>query len=260
MTESTRWRAPLTVLLLLVVVLATLRAPTLTRHAAEAGIAVWWNHLVPILLPGYVMAQALLALWPIGSGWVYASLAFLTFPPLTAVVFSDRVRSEGHGVSQWFPLLLYTNFYNPLLWPHPGAALRVDAALLTAALILAPPWRLRHLPSPVFPIQPRQWVLDGMNWTTIFGMAVVGAWIVHQWWPAVGLGWLIDPVAMHWQGLHGPSAVQVFWMGLGGLAWWIPVLLRLTETAQQALTLFLGRVAQALLATIIWVAAAHVIR
>ncbi len=200
-------------------------APSLTRQTAEYAIALWWNHLVPILLPGYVLAEAVIALIPVRSAWMLALLALLTFPPLVGVVLLDWSRQHPKSFQHILPLLLYTNLYNPLLFPHPRTGVEVDIALFLAANLLYPIWRMPPIHWPETPIRPRQWILDGMNWTTILGAVVVLAWLFHRWVPSLGLGWLIDPVGLHWASASAVPLPVLFWTAFGGLAYWIPLLL-----------------------------------
>lgn len=247
-----------TILALTLLALATgasLISPLVTRKALEEAIQLWWNHLVPILLPGYVLAQAVQSLLPRRPGWILLILSLLTFPPVSAVVLYDWLQNTGTSGRRGIPLLLYTNLYNPLLFPHPALILRLDGALLAAALILAPPWRLPGWTLPVLPVRPRQWILDGMNWTTILGMVVTVAWVLHQWWPALSLGWLIDPVLIHWGSPPKPGPATWFWTALGGLGWWIPLALKWGETRALTRHILTARFLQATLATllVLWI-------
>ncbi len=240
----------LALILLTLAIGALLLAPVATRQALEEAIQLWWNHVVPILLPGYVLAQAVQALLPRRPGWSLLILSLLTFPPVSAVVLYDWLRMTGTSGRRGIPLLLYTNLYNPLLFPHPALILRLDGALCLAALMLAPPWRLPNWTLPPLPLRPRQWILDGMNWTTILGLVVTVAWVLHQWWPHWSLGWLIDPVLIHWGARPKLSPATWFWTALGGLLWWIPLTLKY---GPQTLTknLLTARIMQAALATLL---------
>ncbi|NMP22989.1 hypothetical protein [Sulfobacillus harzensis] len=249
MTASNKSRTVLALLLTAAGAMMVLSQPLLVRQALEGAIALWWDHLVPILLPGYVLAQAIQALAPRRLGWWLILLSLATFPALTAIVLYDNITRSGQDRRHGLPLLLYTNLYNPLLLPHPLWTLRLDGALLAAALILAPPWRMPIVTLPPVPLRPRQWILDGMNWTTILGMVVSLAWLGHAFWPAWGLGWLIDPILIHW-GAHPPASLPtVFFTALGGLVWWIPIAGHWDRNARSGWTLLAARVIQAALAS-----------
>lgn len=195
-----------------------------TRQALGMAIAVWWDHIVPILLPGYVLAQALLSLRLRPAMVWIVLLALFTMPPLVLLVLWDWARQRRIPARQLAPLLLYTNIYNPLFFPDPSLGLLLDGASLTAALLLCPPGRWMAMDVPVPEITPRQWILDGMNWTSIVGLLATAAWVVHAWLAPLKAGWLIDPVSMHWGGTATriPGHWTVFWTALGGVAFWAP--------------------------------------
>lgn len=260
MTIRRSTEALVAVALIVAAAWAVLIVPDLTRHAAETAIALWWNHLVPIMLPGYVLSQALLTLIPVRSGWILTVMALCTFPPLVALVIYDQARTEGQPAQphrSWLPLLLYTNLYNPLLFPHPEAVLLLDGALFLAALLIIPPWKVHPEPIPRAPAHPRQWIVDGMNWTTILGMVVVLTYIIHQWWPPLPLAWLLDPIPGHWARPVAPGVLTIFETAVGGLAYWIPIVIRMSPSRAIAMKFLAVRTLQASLATFIWLIASQ---
>lgn len=220
------FRTALAVLLLGAAAAANLVHPEATRHTAEYAIGLWWNHLVPIMLPGYVLAQSLIFLIPSRPLYGLTILSLFTFPPLAAAVFWDWSRRSWSSSQQLVPLLLYTNLYNPLFFPRPRLGILLDGALYASAWLLWPLLRESLSPVPAQDFRPRQWVLDGMNWTTIMGFVVVMAWLMHSWVPQVGVGWLIDPVGIRW-GSQSPSSWWIlFWTAFGGIGYWAPFLYR----------------------------------
>lgn len=244
-TKRLRSTVPLFALATAVIVLAALH-PLSTRDAAEYAVALWWNHMVPMMFPAYVLAQALMALWPRSPLAAWMILAFLTFPPIVAVALLDGSRSGRVAPRDIVPLLLYTNLYNPLFFPHPSFALAMDGALLTSALILCPPGRIVAVPPPRRNLTPRQWVVDGMNWTSIAGLVTLAAWILHRWFTPLGAGWAVDPLTLHWASQR-VSMPAVFFTAFGGLAYWTPLLS--TRRMPQRRQLLLYRLAQSALAS-----------
>jgi hypothetical protein len=246
------WRYAAAVGLLACLAVAALH-PLPTREAAEYAVSLWWNHLVPVMFPAYVLAQGFLVLAPRRQLWTLMVLAFLTFPPVVGVLL---VKSRSSDVRASAPLLLYTNLYNPLFFPHPRFGLLLDGALLLSAVILAPPWRA------VWPraeaargaITPRLWVIDSMNWTTIAGLTTLIAGLGHRWLHPLGVGWAIDPLGIHWSA-GGVPIGATFFTAFGGLAYWAPLWLAAPRGGRWH---WLGaRFAQALLAAIMVAAAQH---
>ncbi len=246
--------------LIIVVVGGTLANPALTRHTAEDAVALWWNHLVPIMLPGYVLAQSWLYLLPRWQTPALVGTALLTFPPVALMVILTHCNGESEPDWDPVPLLLYTNLYNPFLFPKPSEGLGLDAALLAAALIMRPV--LAHPPGRARPLalSPRQWVLDGMNWTTIMGAVIVLAFLGHQWIPNLGVGWLIDPLGLHWVGRNAWTPARLFWTAFGGLGYWLPLLMHIGRQPSRAARLAEIRVVQALLAGALYWGGMSVIR
>ncbi len=226
------------VLFAAVTALAAVHPPD-TRGALEYAIALWWNHLVPVLLPGYVLGQFLLSLWPRPPLYALALLAFLTFPPLVALILLDWHRQGRIADRQLLPLLLYTNIYNPLIFPHPSLGLTLDAALMVTALIIFPPGNIPPSPPVLVPFKPRQWIADAMTWTTIMGLTTMGAWLGHHWLPWLGTGWIIDPLGIHWswQTEKAPP-LALFWTAFGGLGYWLPLFLKAPDLQRRRLLLY----------------------
>lgn len=239
-------RVAATLMLAFSIALFVLGDPQLARQSLNQGVTLWWNHLVPIMLPGYVLSQLLFFLWPKRPWWTLSCLAFFTFPPLAAMVLYDHLAATDKRL---IPLLLYTNLYNPLLFPHPDVILRLDTALFAAAALLWPNITAWHLPSASMPLRPRQWVLDAMNWTSIVGFAVVVAVLLHQSIPHWGLGWFIDPLGLHWIDTKWPNPVPIFLTAWGGLAFWIPLWVQWSRHGPWVPRILLYRLTQSLLAT-----------
>lgn len=253
-------RVILALALISLVIGGTLANPGLTRHTAEIAIALWWNHLVPIMLPGCVLAQSWLYLLPRWQTPALVGTALLTFPPAALMVVLIHGNRESDPDWDPVPLLLYTNLYNPFLFPRASEGLALDACLLAAALIMRPrlafhPQRARQL---LF--SPRQWVLDAMNWTTIMGAVIVLALLAHQWIPVFGAGWLVDPIGLHWRIPSSWTPARFFWTAFGGLGYWLPLLLYIEKKPRAAARLAGVRALQACLAGVLYWGGMAVIR
>lgn len=223
----------------------------LTRTALGEAVTLWWTHLVPVLLPGYVLGQAIAWLWPRPRPLIWVGLAFLSFPPVVGAVLLRQVQRGDIGRDQLIPLLLYTNLYNPLAFPDVRFAVLLDGCLLIAAVLTYPRFRGWRWPTAPPTAHPRQWVIDGMNWTSLVGLITMAAWLTHRWLPGFGLGWLIDPLALHWR-IRNIGVWGLFWTAFGGLGYWLP----LTQSySPEGLALLARRAVQALLAAVMmWMA------
>lgn len=219
------------------------------RQSLTAGIGLWWEHWVPVLFPGYLLAKSLSqmfrrhpALWML---W-----GFLTAPTIPAMVLLDR--RPHPDWSSVRPILLWSNLFNPLMFPRPEEGLWLDGFLLVAAALLVP-WP--KSPSP--PAEPgwmaRRWILDAMNWMTVFGAAVVVGQTFVTAFPSPVNAWF-DPWTAHWlvPHLHWTGIFWLAWGGgwvLGVPVWWR---IRLQYGAQPAAQFAGLRVLQAGIATILW--------
>ncbi|PSR20692.1 MAG: hypothetical protein C7B45_13710 [Sulfobacillus acidophilus] len=253
-------RVLLAMLLLGSVLIGTAIHPTATREAAQYAVTLWWNHLVPILLPGYVLAQAALALVPNPPWYAWMILALLTFPPVVGLVALDLARQKKIPDDALAPILLYTNIYNPLLFPDPRFGLWLDGGLLAAAFVWHAPQHRHHvIAMPLIPLRPRQWIIDAMNWTSIVGFIAIMAWVAHGWLPPVRLGWLLDPLTMAWA---NPKATwwQLWWTACGGLAYWAPLLCGRALTFHVRRRLIGSRLLQAITALCLLALFSHWIR
>lgn len=214
-------RSLLPILLLVAVITVVGIQWDVTRITLSYAIDLWWTRLVPVMFPGYVLAQIFLGWWSRPKLGAWMTLAFLTFPPIVGLALVDLERQGRLSSDQITPLLLYTNLYNPLLFPRPVQGILLDGALLTFALILCPPpYRVPILPRAKN--APRRWIIDGMNWTSVVGLTTIAAWLVHRWFHPLDLGWLTDPLAIHWGSPQNPTHA-LFWAAFGGMAFWIPI-------------------------------------
>ncbi len=250
--DAPKSRVIIALALMILVIGGTLANPGLTRHTAEHAIALWWNHLVPIMLPGYVLAQSWLYLLPRWQAPALVGTALLTFPPaalMAVLVHLDRASDQNWNP---VPLLLYTNLYNPLLFPRASEGLALDACLIAAALILGPRLALHAPPARHLSFSPRQWILDAMNWTTIVGAVIVLAFLAHQWIPALGVGWLVDPIGLHWRMPGAWTPARFFWTAFGGLGYWLPLALYIGKRPRTAARLAGIRALQAVLAGLLY--------
>ena len=223
-----------------------------TRDAARIAVTLWWNHLVPVLLPGYVLAWSVISMMPRPTLLWLALLAICTMPPVVAMVLWDWSRTRSIPAQQLVPFLLYTNLYNPLFFPNPRLGLWLDVAALGSALVLWPPGRWARLSMPKQTPAPRTWILDGMNWTSIVGFLTVTAWIGHAWLAPIKVGWLVDPISFLWGGARTRvwEPWALFWVVLGGLGFWGPFFLGLGQNRDRMRASLL-RLAQAALSALL---------
>lgn len=240
-------------LLLTLTVILLWHHPEDLRHTLETAIALWWNHIVPILMPSYVLNQAFWYLLPTQPYVVLWALSLCTFPPLSAVVLYDLKRQGAIPSNSLHLTLLYTNLYNPLLFPYHTVGLALDVSLTAAALIISPQWLFpSHHSAPRISsprsFHPRTWVLDGMNWTTIMGLGIAMALLIHDHLPGDHLGWLVDPLAILWMKKSVLTVGTLFWLSFGGLIYWIPLLWLMPSTPKDRLRWLLYRLTQTLLA------------
>ncbi|MCY0878002.1 MAG: hypothetical protein OWU84_03525 [Firmicutes bacterium] len=192
----------------------------LMQRAATQALALWWDHYVPIMLMGYVAARLILWLVPTPPLGMLALVAYCTFPPVAAIAALDHQRTANAPEPPPAPLLLYTNFYNPLLFPDPRAIFALDLFALTAALWLYPPGRWKRMRLAAVPFGPRQWITEAFDWTSLTGITALSALVVHQGLPSLPLGWLLEPVALYWHSRPRLGWTPAFWTMLGGLPYW----------------------------------------
>ncbi len=218
------------------------------QHAATLALALWWDHLVPIMLVGYLMACLVLWLIPAPPAAVFILVAYLTFPPVAIMATLDHQRTVKGTNLEWAPLLLYTNFYNPLLFPAPRAMLALDAASLAAALLLHPSWQWSQVRVAPIPWRPHHWITEAFNWTSLTGVFVLLAVLLHESLPWLPLAWLLEPTGLHWRAPEPLGWMTAFRIMVGGLPYWAIILPRLPTPPSTWTTLAALRLSQALLA------------
>lgn len=250
-SNARRFKAVGPIVIFVAVAFLAVHSPWAVRHVLEATVALWWNHLVPILFPGYALAAAVLSSRLQKSPTVPLILTgFLTFPALSGALVLDAVKREHMSPQTANALLLFTNLYNPWLFPDPRLGLIVDIGLFSGALILkAFPTRE---PVSDYPPAPRSWIIDAMNWTAIFGAAMIFASLLMALLP--GLRWhiLLEPITSHW--IHPgdmPSLGALLGYGLNGFVFLVPILYRTHTLGLSWSRILGGRLLQALVGALV---------
>lgn len=153
------------------------------RTTLRLALHQWWDQHVPVVFASLALVETLLWAYPAARRWAPTLLSLASFPLIGSLLALRSNRSRHPAAA-----LAWANLYNPLLLPHPGQILWLDALAVTLA------WWRYGWPEPLPAIRwRRRPVEEAMNGATLLGAGMMLSAVTRLILPASVWAW-IDPL------------------------------------------------------------------
>lgn len=223
--------------------------PSGMKEALGRGLTLWWSHIVPFLFIGLAMAE--LSAWLLESSFSQSVLSSLySIPAIGVILTLQQKNSQSVDENTAYHQITLSNLYNPLIFPQSRSILLLDGCLGLVGFIMNRVTLPPATPGQAIKSTPQNFLVNAMNWTTIFGGAVLIAELIYQFLPFPPFLFVLEPVAAHWHGPLGPWTL--IWLGLNGVIFWIPLFIAAHKLGLSPLRIMRLRIVQTLLALMLW--------
>lgn len=212
---------------------------------AHSAVSLWWDRVVPILFPGYLlgtMVTPLIMPYPEATGL----LSLATFPLVGSTLALEQYRQGQASPADTERAWVFANFTNPWLLPlnlvSQICLVVANGSLCLAALYWVPIARAPRITRARLPV--RGWpasAIDAMNWSAVYGAGVVMVTLLAGLHPVLTRLALLGEVVV--QSTAFPMWVRTLLTASGGLVFLLPQLYQAHKLGLPALRLATWRLA-----------------